>query len=145
MSREEANRSERVPFGIKRSKMAVKDQDPNYVYRWVNDTSGRIDDAQRGGYEFVRSAKVGEKDASNRNQDLGTRVSRIVGRSDTGTPVTAYLMRIKKEWYQADQKAKQKELDEFDATIKRGPAAAAPVDQHYVPDQGITVSEKREA
>lgn len=142
MSREEANRSERVPFGIKRSKMAVKDTDPNYVYRWINDTPGRLEDAQRGGYAFVTEAKAGEKDVSNRNQDLGSRVSRVVGRDANGKPETAYLMRIQKAMYKADQEVKQRELDDLDKAIKRG--QTRPVEQGYVPTQGISVTTKTE-
>lgn len=142
MSREEANRKERVPFGIKRGKMQVKDADPNYVYRWVNDTPGRLDDAQRGGYAFVGNASVGEKDVSNRNNDLGSRVSKVVGRDAFGKPEVAYLMRIQKSLYEADQKIKQKGLDELDRSIKRG--QTRPVEHGYVPTQGISVTEKVE-
>lgn len=142
MSRNEAKRSERVPFGIKRSKMAVKDADPNYVYRWVNDTPGRLEDAQRGGYAFVTEAQAGEKDVANRNQDLGSRISRIVGHDAQGKPQAAYLMRIQKSLYAADQKAKQRELDELDKAIKRG--QTRPVEQGYVPAQGISVTDKVE-
>lgn len=145
MSREPRNevtrqeRAERLPLGIKRSKLAVHDKDPGYEYRWVNDEAGRLHDAETGGYEFVTDAKVGQGDLGNRNASIGGRVSRIVGKGEGGHPITAYLMRIKKEWYLADQKAKQRPLDEVDAALKRG--QAKPVDNAYIPAQGISIKD----
>lgn len=138
VTRADAGRKERLPLGIKRSKMAVKDKQDGYVYRWINDTVGRIQDAQNGGYEFVANAVVGEGDITNRNQSVGSdRVSRIVGKDDNGNPTTAYLMRIKQEWYKEDQGNKQKVLDDLDAALKRG--QAKPVDNGYIPAQGINI------
>lgn len=131
-------RAERVPLGIKRSKLAVKDQDPAYMYRWVNDVGGRILDAQNGGYEFVTDAKVGEGDVANRNASAGNRISRVVGKTDRGNAITAYLMRIRKEWYDEDQKAKKRQLDEVDAALKAG--QSKPVEKSYVPSQGINIT-----
>lgn len=149
MSREPRNevkreeRSERLPLGIKRSKLAVHDQDPAFVYRWINDEAGRLHDAEKGGYEFATDAKVGQGDVANRNASVGDRVSRIVGKNASGQPITAYLMRIKKEWYDADQKAKQKTLDVQDTALKRG--QAKPVEHAYIPAQGISMNEKEGA
>lgn len=140
-------RAERVPLGMKRKKLDVRDRDPAYVYRWVNDVGGRITDAERGGYEFVTSdVKAGQSDVANQNSSVGDRQSKIVGKNESGRPVTAYLMRIRKEWYDGDQKAKQKGLDSIDAALKRGKASGAPVEESYIPDQGISISvEKGEA
>lgn len=131
-------RAERVPLGIKRSKLAVKDQDPAYQYRWVNDVGGRVLDAQNGGYELVTDATVGEGDIANRNASAGNRVSRVVGTTDRGNAITAYLMRIRKEWYNQDQDAKKRQLDEIDAALKAG--QSKPVEKSYVPSQGINIT-----
>ena len=131
-------RAERVPLGIKRSKLEVKDQDPAYMYRWINDVGGRVLDAQNGGYEFVTDAKVGEGDIANRNASAGNRVSRVVGTTDRGNAITAYLMRIRKEFYQDDQAAKKRQLDELDKALKAG--QSKPVENSYVPTQGINIS-----
>lgn len=37
------NRPSRVPVSGRRDVMTVADQDPNFVYRWVNDVGNRID------------------------------------------------------------------------------------------------------
>ena len=130
-------RTERVPLGIKRSKLAVENKDPNSVYRWMNDVGARISDAERGGWVFVDAAKVGNVDISNREQSLGSRVSRIVGQDAQHKPITAYLMRIKKEYYDADQKFKQDELDKVDIALRRG--ELKPSEGQYVPSQGIHI------
>lgn len=130
-------RTERVPLGIKRSKLAVENKDPNSVYRWMNDVGARISDAERGGWVFVDTAKVGNVDISNREQSLGSRVSRIVGQDAQHKPITAYLMRIKKEYYDADQKFKQDELDKVDIALRRG--ELKPSEGQYVPSQGIHI------
>jgi len=130
-------RTERVPLGIKRSKLAVENKDPNSVYRWMNDVGARISDAERGGWVFVDAEKVGNVDISNREQSLGSRVSRIVGQDAQHKPITAYLMRIKKEYYDADQKYKQDELDKVDIALRRG--ELKPSEGQYVPSQGIHI------
>jgi hypothetical protein len=143
-SRNEAKReerAERVPLGIKRKKLDVANRDPGFVYRWINDIGGRLIDAERGGYEFVTSdAKAGQADVANRNSSVGDRMSKIVGKNDSGHPITAFLMRIRKEWYDADQNAKKARLAATDAALKRG--QAKPVDNSYIPAQGINFDEK---
>lgn len=147
MSRESRNavkseeRAERVPLGVKRKKLDVRERDPGFVYRWVNDVGGRIADAERGGYEFVAAdVKAGESDVANQNSSTGDRQSKIVGKNESGKPITAFLMRIRKEWYESDQKTKQKGLDAVDAALKRGKTSGAAVDNSYIPAQGISIS-----
>jgi hypothetical protein len=94
------NRPERTPLG-QRNRLGFKDQDPNFVYRYINDKEDRLAAAQEAGYDFVVSdAPTGDKRAAEATK-LGTKVSKQVG---NGT--TAFLMRIPKEFYQEDQKAK---------------------------------------
>lgn len=136
-------RKERIPFGVQHSRLTVANPDPNYVYRWVNDDGrGRIDRATAGGYEFVQAdsdQKVGTGSADG-NSDVGSRVSRIVGTQEGGAGMRAYLMRIKREWYEQDQKAKQALVDQIDSAIKRGDAHRSGDDNRYVPKAGISVN-----
>jgi hypothetical protein len=135
-------RKERVPFGVPQSRLTVTNADPNFVYRWVNDDGrGRLDRAITGGYEFVQGdsdIKVGTGSAD-ANSDVGSRVSRIVGTQEGGAGMRAYLMRIKREWYEQDQKAKQALIDENESAIKRGDAHKRGDDNRYVPKSGINV------
>lgn len=136
-SREESGRKVRVPLGVARSKLAVPDI-PGYRLRWLNDLEGRIQQAQAGGYEFVMSAEVpafGDPDIDNVNRDLGARVSRVV---DKTTGQKAYLMKIRQEFYEEDQREKLKVVEETDRQIKRGKLKE--IENGYVPDAGIKIT-----
>lgn len=136
-------RNERIPFGVPQSRLTVANQDPAFVYRWVNDDGrGRLDRALAGGYEFApsESQRVGSG-AADGNSDVGSRVSRVVGTQEGGAGMRAYLMRIKREWYLEDQRAKQAKVDEIDKSIRRGDAHKSGDDNRYVPSGGISVKE----
>ena len=130
---------ERVPFGANRQRLAVKEQDPNFVYRWVNDTEDRLERAEAGGYVFCSktefTAKLGDGQIHQENSDLNSRVSKVVSKG-TDSPIRAYLMKIKKTWYDKDQKAKEALTDEVDRAILRGRAGGAAIDNQYTPKNG---------
>jgi hypothetical protein len=130
-------RAERTPLGSFRTKLNVADKDPAYEYRWVNDTPGRIEQAQAGGYEHVTDATTGETGET--NTDVGSRTSSIVGRTEDGKGLRAYLMRIPKDFYDADQAEKQKVNDQIDEAIHGGSVEGEPgKDGVYVPKSGIS-------
>lgn len=132
-TREESGRNTRVPLGVARSKLSVTGR-PGYVRRWINDYDGRLQNAEAGGYEFVMNdavKQIGDADVDNENRDLGTRVSRVV---DKSTGQKAYLMEIKEEFYQEDQRAKIAKVEEVDRRIRKGKLEN--VDEMYIPDDG---------
>ena len=138
-----SERKERVPLGSMRKKLSIPEGliPPHKVGRWVNDTPGRLQIAQEGGYVFVDDplAKVGDG-SENQRDSLSTKVRRIVGKHEDGSPMMAYLMVIEKRFYDADQKAKNKELDEVDKAIKEGGIAGqVGTDGRYVPNTGINI------
>jgi len=107
----------RVPVGGARNILTVATKDPNYEYRWVLDTPGRIEAFKEGGYEVVtKDTEVGDSTVD-RAHKLGSAVTLVRGAS------TLVLMRIPKEWYDEDQKMKQEEIDALEATMK-SPSAA---------------------
>lgn len=109
----EKKRPTRTPVSGARDVLAVQNQDPNYVYRWVNDTEGRLEKFKAAGYEPVTSdLEVGGKTVD-RNSKLGSVITKSVGGK-----VTAVLMRIPREWYDEDQKAKQDQLDVSDKALR---------------------------
>lgn len=134
-SREETGRSTRVPLGVSRTKLAVPAKE-GYVRRWVNDSEGRLQLAQQGGYQFAedKSLQIGDKDIDNVNRDLGARVSRVV---DKSTGQKAYLMEIKQEFYDEDQAAKAAKLRVTEDQIRKGRIEAD--DSRYVPKGGINI------
>jgi hypothetical protein len=131
-------RKDRVPLGVPRTKLTTP-QRPGYVRRWINDDDkGRLQNAQQGGYTFVEdpALRVGEDGGGDRPD---SRVSRIVGRAESGKPLRAFLMEIPSEQYQEDQASKQSELDEVDRAIKKGSLVSQGEESRYVPERGIRV------
>lgn len=131
-TREESGRSTRVPLGVARSKLSVPTR-PGFVRRWVNDTEGRLLQAEQGGYQYAtdQALQIGSADIDNVNRDLGSRVSRVV---DKSTGQKAYLMEIKEDFYREDQAVKAKTVAEKDRLIKTGK-----LDDdagRYIPDKG---------
>lgn len=98
------NRPERIPVSGNRDILTVKNQDPAFVYRWVNDIDDRIERFKLGGWEHVENMEVGQRTA-----DRTTEVKGIVSKH-VGAGRTSYLMRIKREWYEEDQTAKENTL-----------------------------------
>ena len=111
---------ERVPVSGMRDIMTVLNKEEGYEYRWINDTDekgSRIYKFKRGGWELAPlQTSAGEVTVGEEA------VYRSEGKDDivrlhVGAGQFAYLMRIKQEWYDADQAAKQAEIDEVEATI----------------------------
>jgi len=118
----EANRR---PMLGARLKLEVRNKDPNYEYRWFNDEGSRIVDAIESGREYVLKDDV-VLDASVEKPGLGSYVSKCVGKHPDGSPKMAYLLRIRKEWYDEDQIEKNKAADLVDQSIRSGSLAAVP-------------------
>lgn len=133
-----AERKDRVPLGVARTKLTVP-QRAGYRRRWINDDGkGRLQAAANGGYTFVTDPdlKVGEDGGGDKPD---SRVSRIVGRTQEGKPMRAFLMEIPRELYKADQTSKQSALDEVDRAIRKGRVVSQGEDSRYVPDEGKAI------
>jgi len=80
------------------------ERDPDYIYRIVNDERGRVAQMLDSDWEIVQSGgQLGEEEVD-KGSTLGSQTRRVVNRSN-GTE--AVLMRIRRDWYEEDQKAKQ--------------------------------------
>ncbi len=79
---------------------------PDYVFRWVNDTGSRISEALANDYDFANEA--GEE------VDRGSSESHKVhvGTQSSNEPMFAFLMRKRKEWHDKDKKSAQDRIDE---------------------------------
>lgn len=107
----------------------------NYEYRWINDNGGRIDQMTKDDdWDLVPDpSKAGKPDSD----DVGSMISKVVGRSDIGIPMRAYLARKPKGFYEEDQRDKRESIDKTMAAIKSGTpqTEAQPLGQHgYVPN-----------
>lgn len=138
-SREKQGRSGRIPLGRARQKLSVQKID-GYVTRWINDQAGRVQTAISGGYEFVDSNEVGHIGESNidGNDDVGSRVRKSVGTGENNQPLYAYLMKIKKEFYDEDQMAKSKQINEVENAIRTGKQEDGSNDETTYTPRGVT-------
>lgn len=133
---EVSSRKKRVGLGMFKKEMTIQPGliKPGYVPRWINDDGDRLEVAQNGGYEFVydkrdSKAHVGEAVESG-NTSIDSRISKIVDKTPRMTGERrAYLMQIKQEYYDEDQREKMKKVDELADTIKHGKAGMKKEDQ----------------
>lgn len=125
----------RVPLGTRRSKLQVPGI-KGYKLRWINDVDGRCESAVEGGYVFVEKSEVPEKIGQGAlhqdNTDINSRVSKVVSRGNK-KPVRAFLMKIKNEWYEEDQRAKEEVNQQIDEALRQGKPGGNVVDNQYVP------------
>ena len=124
-----AQASGRIPMSAPQLKLLLP-AIPGYHCHWLNDTSGRLAAALQGGYEFIKPEEVhvNPRDlagdpASSGTTDMGTRVSVVVGSDEHGNPLRAYAMKIREEWYKADQAAIQARSDGIEDAMRQGRVA----------------------
>lgn len=118
--------SGRIPMSAPQLKLLLP-AIPGMHCHWLNDTAGRIQAALQGGYEFIKPEEVhvnprdlaGDPAASGVT-DMGSRVSVVVGSDDRGNPLRAYAMKIREEWYKADQAAIQARTDGVEDAMRQG-------------------------
>lgn len=131
---QESARRQRVPFSAQRKRLQVDAKFPGFHIRWFNDQDDRLQRAEGAGYEYVHKkevGQVGDKDVSNGNTDVNSRVSRVVGRTRDNQPIRAYLMKIRDEWFKEDQAKKEEVNRMVDEAIRAGKAGGADVKNSY--------------
>lgn len=117
-------------------------KDPNYVYRWINDTPGRVKQlTEQDDYDIVTSDMLGERSDSDRGS--GQNVER-----DAGGGMRAILVRKPREYYEQDKAAEQKLVDEIDDALRRGQTQSPEGlsgPHSYVPEGGININDGRKS
>ena len=109
---ESKRKSVRAAINGRRNKLTVTGKEPGFEYRIVNDTDDRIMELQERGYEIVtHSATVGDKRVGVPKKE-GSPIEISVGGGRK-----AYVMRIKKEWYDEDQAAKQELVNDLESSL----------------------------
>ena len=115
------NKPNRVPVSGIRDILTVYGKDDRFKYRFVDDVDEkgmRIMRFTRGGWTFTEGGEhsdivVGEECV------YKTRDGSSIIRFPSGQGRFSYLMQIPREIWDSDQKAKQDEIDEVEATITR--------------------------
>ena len=158
LDRKRRARKHRVKFGSSEQKLGIsKDQQEYFerkgeVCRWFNDKTGRLERAEGLEWRYVTKDEIapggiGKTGDTTAVENMGNKVSRVVGKEDDGTPITAYLMAIPKEFYEDDQKEKSEKLLEKEKAISQGiDSQGRPGDKEgrYVPAHtGISIRRGR--
>lgn len=112
---EQSSRPRRTPINGSRNVLTATGKEPGFQYRFVNDEGDRVQQFIEQGYEIVTdpNIQVGDRRVANPTKE-GSPVQTSVG---GGTK--AFLMRIKDEFYQEDQQAKQAHVDATVAGLKQ--------------------------
>lgn len=104
-----------------RNVLTVSGKEPGFEYRVVNDDGDRISQFEEMGYEVVKdqNIKVGDRRIASPTKE-GSPVQVSVGNG-----MKAFVMRIPKDWYDEDQAAKAKHVDDIErGTLKEAREAA---------------------
>ncbi len=142
---QKSEREERIPFGASRTKLQLSRVDnaamkeSGYTPRWINDVDGRIPAAKAGGYVHVMASEVpsmgsAASDVGQQDTGLGAAVSKVVSKESLGgTPIRAFLMKIQKEFYDADQAEKEKVNAKVDEDLRAVKDGGQTIEGGYTP------------
>jgi len=107
-------RPQRIAVGL-RPKLSLIGKNPNFEYRYVNDTPGRISMFKHGGWELCTNEEVDTGNfRAEEASELGSLAYAIV---DGGNGMKAYVMKIKKEWYDAFMNDHEDEVRKTEETL----------------------------
>jgi hypothetical protein len=100
-----------------RNKLRVKGEKPGFVYRIVNDRDDNIHDFLERGWEIDTDEDIRVGD-SRVDQDSRLGKVRMIS---VGGGMKAVLMRIRQDWYDEDQAAKQEYVDKSEQAMRPNP------------------------
>lgn len=106
IARAPRGRTTRTPVGV-RSRLGAKNKDPDFEYRFVTDKEGRVDMFKEAGWEVATGAEDVSSARLSQPSPEGSVKQVHVGNGDK-----AVLMKIRRDWYEEDQRAKQELTNE---------------------------------
>ena len=112
---EKQERRRRLGAGLERNyKLHVPEnkKDPNFEYRWINDSPGRIEQ-----YTVHDDWDVTKEDRNGESWE----VRRPVGPGPDGRPLYAVLCQKRKEYYEQDKAEEEKSIKAQEDAMRVGP------------------------
>lgn len=108
----------RVPLTGRRTRMELKEDelDPNYKYKWINDTPALMDKYIAAGYINVKTNEgitIGQRTVDT-GSDLAANIS-----LDVGQGMIAFLMKQPMEYANEDKQLREDARDTLNSTLKR--------------------------
>lgn len=129
-----AKATPRKHFGMRGLKLTLPFAgDPARHYAYINDEN--VAEMLDLGYTFEDERRPGPKAGT----DVGTHISKVVGKQDDGQGQRAYLMSCPEELYQELQAPVEEYNREVAKQIRRGQVGRSGNDGLYVPRNGIKV------
>lgn len=116
----------RIPMSLPQLKLGVPDV-PGFHLHWI--LGKNIPRALRAGYEFVEfdevdvaNTGIADNPEVSGSTDLGSRVSILAGTEldETNQPERLYLMKLKLEWWEADQAAQLQRSEQIAQQMRSG-------------------------
>ena len=115
----------RIPMSVPQLKLQVPDL-PGYNLHWFKTTN--VESALRAGYEFVDETEVevvntnfADNLRDSGSTDLGSRLSVSGGGlSEMGGAERLYLMKLRQDWWESDQKALEDKSDQVAVAMRGG-------------------------
>lgn len=106
----------------RRRRLYVPDEakDPNFVYRWINDTTmGRVKAlTEHDDWEIVSKEDMKGLPSQANDAGIGTQMSRVVGETASGAQ-SAVLVRKPREFHEEDEAKKQAAIDKREEDMRR--------------------------
>lgn len=136
VTEEKTTRRRRAPVGGFKQKLDAP-QRAGYVRRWVDDNPVRINEMRELGYDFVQEqAATGAK----RTDGLGSRISRMAGKRDDGSPHHLILMETPNEEYEIGRQEKEEALKPFEEALRAGADTTGRLQDAYKPSASSSIS-----
>lgn len=114
-------RPRRTPLEA-RNRLSIKNKEPGFTYRIVNDVDDRVELLKERGYDVCTTEQIGA--IGNKRVDNTASVGSVAHFS-VGQGTKAVVMRIPDDWHKEDQDIKQQEVDAMEATMKGDARKAA--------------------
>jgi hypothetical protein len=94
--------------------LALANKEPGYEYRFVNDSADRVQRFLDAGWEMVSAedVRIGDKRVNSPSPEGSHAVASV------GQGMKAYVLRIKDEWYEEDQAAKQAQVNAIEDSTR---------------------------
>lgn len=141
MTEAKTTRRRRAPVGGFRQKLDATQRE-GYVRRWVDDSPARIMEMQQLGYDFVRD-KVDA--GANRTDGQGSRISRMGGKRDDGSPHHLVLMETPAAEYDIGRQEKEDALKPFEEALRAGADTTGRLQDSYKPSETSSISSTQRA
>lgn len=113
-TQEASARPRRTPVGS-RNRLFLRNKEPGFIYRIVNDVDDNIQLRMDQGYEIVpaeKTGRVGDKRVDSASTPGSSSYISV------GQGTKAVVMRIKEEYYKEDQSVKQAQIDDLEQAMK---------------------------